>query len=111
MQRFDLDSGCEQRPFGRWSNGHKPALHYRKSWTSIFIEDARGADARTLEYSDGHAALYEFCMDAKTDRAIADRFGDEAWRAAALAEFETRGLMVHLDGQYLSLALPKNAYI
>jgi ribosomal peptide maturation radical SAM protein 1 len=94
-----------------WSNGHKPALTYRKSWTSIFVEDARGPDVRTLEYCDDHAALYEFCMDAKTDRAVADRFSDEAWRAAALAEFEARGLLVHLDGQYLSLALPKNAYI
>ena len=94
-----------------WSNGHKPALTYRKSWTSIFVEDARGPDVRTLEYCDDHAALYEFCMDAKTDRAVADRFSDEAWRVAALAEFEARGLLVHLDGQYLSLALPKNAYI
>jgi ribosomal peptide maturation radical SAM protein 1 len=94
-----------------WRNGHKPALHYRKSWTSIFIEDARGRDVRTFEYSDDHAALYEFCMDAKTDRVIADRFDDQTWLAAALSEFEARGLMIHLDGQYLSLALPKNAYI
>jgi ribosomal peptide maturation radical SAM protein 1 len=94
-----------------WRNGHRPELHYRKSWTSIFIEDARAPQRRMFEYSDGHAALYEFCMDARTERAVADKFDDADWLSKALTEFEARGLMVRLDGQYLSLALPKNAYV
>src|SRR5262249_26832025 len=94
-----------------WRNGTRPTLRYRKSCSSIFIEDGRGSTPQTLDYSDGHAALYEFCMDAKTRHAIETQFAASAWLPGALAEFCDRGLMVQLDGQYLALALPKNAYI
>ena len=50
-------------------------------------------------------------MDAKTDPAIHAEFGQADWLAPALAEFRARDLMVRLDDQYLSLALPNNAYI
>ncbi|MEJ0079147.1 MAG: RiPP maturation radical SAM C-methyltransferase [Alphaproteobacteria bacterium] len=95
----------------RWNNGGRPTLTYRKACSSIFIEDSRGPDARTLDYSDRAAALYEFCLDAKTQSAIETEFGTLDWLPGALSEFRNRDLMVELDGQYLSLALPKNAYI
>ncbi len=44
----------------------------------------------------------------RTHQAIAAEFGDGEWLAEAVAEFHERDLMVELDGQYLSLALPKN---
>src|SRR5262249_49662074 len=59
----------------RWHNGDRPILRYRKSCASIFIEDRRGRETQRFEYSDGHAALYEFCMDARTDHAITAEFG------------------------------------
>ena len=95
----------------RWRNGCRPSLTYRKACSSIFIEDHRGSEARTLDYSDGAAALYEFCLDAKTQNAIETEFRSSDWLPSALSEFRNRDLMVELDGQYLSLALPKNAYI
>jgi len=95
----------------RWRRGERPALHYRKSCASIFIEDTRQPATRRYEYSDADAALYEFCMDARTDHAISAEFGEAPWLAAALAEFCRRDLMVALDGQHLSLALPRNAYV
>jgi ribosomal peptide maturation radical SAM protein 1 len=95
----------------RWRQGDRPQLQYRKSCSSIFIEDARAPEVRNFDYADGPAALYEFCMDGRTHEAIAAKFGEGEWLAAALAEFHGRDLMVHMDDQYLSLALPKNAHI
>ncbi len=94
----------------QWRASERPQLRYRKACSSIFIEDARAGGVRNLDYSDGPAALYEFCMDAKTPDAIAAQFGGAGWLDPALAEFRARDLMVHLDDQYLSLALPKNAH-
>jgi len=96
---------------GRWRYDERPTLHYRKSCSSIFIEDGRALSVRRFDYSDGPAALYEFCLDAKTHHAISAEFGGSDWLTAALAEFRERDLMIELDGQYLSLALPKNAYV
>jgi ribosomal peptide maturation radical SAM protein 1 len=95
----------------RWHDGARPTLCYRKSSASIFVEDARTPTPRQLDYHDGPAALYEFCMDAKTDQAIDTEFDHAGWLKPALAEFHARELMVRLDDQHLSLALPKNAYI
>jgi ribosomal peptide maturation radical SAM protein 1 len=95
----------------QWRQSERPQLHYRKSCASIFIEDGRGPAVRRLDYSDGPAALYEFCMDARTQQAVATRFGEGEWLTAALTEFCERDLMVHLDDQYLSLALPRNPYL
>jgi hypothetical protein len=50
-------------------------------------------------------------MDARTPAAIAAQFGGEAWIDGALAEFGDRDLMIEMDGQHLSLALPVNANI
>jgi ribosomal peptide maturation radical SAM protein 1 len=95
----------------RWRNAERPTMQYRKSCASIFIEDARTPAVRQFEYSDGRAALYEFCMDAKTDHAMTAEFGKFDWLEPALAEFRAHDLMIALDGQHLSLALPKNAYV
>jgi len=95
----------------RWRRGPRPRLEYRKSCTSIFIEDKRNGEAQRLGYSDGAAALYEFCMDARSPAAITTQFGGEAWIDGALAEFRERDLMIEMDGQHLSLALPMNASI
>ena len=81
--------------------------HARRSSSRIRASPRRGNST----IRDGQAALYEFCMDAKTDPAIHAEFGRADWLAPALAEFRARDLMVRLDDQYLSLALPNNAYI
>ena len=95
----------------RWRGGQRPTLQYRKSCASIFIEDCRDQATRQFEYSDRQAALYEFCMDAKNDHAIAAEFGETDWLAPTLAQFCEHDLMIRLDGQYLSLALPSNPYV
>ena len=95
----------------RWRGGQRPTLQYRKSCASIFIEDCRDQATRQFEYSDRQAALYEFCMDAKNDHAIAAEFGESDWLAPTLAQFCEHDLMIRLDGQYLSLALPSNPYV
>ena len=95
----------------RWREGERPTMHYRKSCTSIFIEDGRGPAARSYEYSDRAAALYEFCRDARSSHAIAAEFGESDWLEPTLAEFRSHDLMIELDGQHLSLALPRNAYV
>jgi ribosomal peptide maturation radical SAM protein 1 len=94
----------------RWRNGDRPTLQYRKSCASIFVDDRRNGQPRHFEYSDGAAALYEFCMDARSDEQIATQFGRADWLAPVLTEFRGHDLMVALDGQHLSLALPANPY-
>ena len=42
-----------------WQKPRHPYLQYRKSWSSIVIDDGRNGRARTSTYSDGPAALYE----------------------------------------------------
>ena len=74
----------------RWHNGARPSLTYRKACSSILIEDTRGSESRTLDYSDGAAALYEFCLDAKTQNAIETEFGASDWLPGALSEFRDR---------------------
>ena len=95
----------------RWRRGERPQLHYRKSCSSIFIEDTRTPELRKRHYSDGRAALYEFCMDGRAPEAISAKFDGDEWVDAALADFCEEDLMVKLDDQYLSLALPKNAHV
>jgi hypothetical protein len=63
---------------------------------------------RAHTYSDERAALYEFCADARSRKEIDARFDAAAWIDEALGEFDERELMIHLDGRYLSLALPEN---
>jgi ribosomal peptide maturation radical SAM protein 1 len=91
-----------------WLNARRPYLRYRKSWSSVVIDDGRNGQARVSTYSDGPAALYEYCADARTPGDLASRFGSEGWIEAALREFLERELVIFLDGRYLSLALPEN---
>jgi len=91
-----------------WDTRPRPYLKYRKSWATIRIEDGRNGSPRTYVYSDEHAALYEFCADARSRKEIDARFEAAAWVEEALGEFTERALMIKLDGRYLSLALPGN---
>lgn len=93
-----------------WDRRQRPYLRYRKSWSTIVIEDGRGPRPRSFTYTDGAALLYEHCADARTPRNIAEQFKDEEWVAGALDEFVSKDLMIFLDGRYLSLALPENPY-
>jgi hypothetical protein len=95
----------------RWYERPRPRLTYRKSLQTIIIEDARNGHTRTHTHSDERAALYEFCADARTPKELAARFDGAAWVEDALGDFVERDLMVHLDGRYLSLALPENSYM
>ena len=91
-----------------WEHPRLPYLKYRKSWSSVVIDDGRNGHARSSTYSDGRAALYEHCGDARTPLDIADTFGQDAWVGETLHEFCEKDLMIFLDGRYLSLALPEN---
>jgi ribosomal peptide maturation radical SAM protein 1 len=95
----------------RWRGRPRPYLRYRKSWSTIFVEDGRNGCAKESSYTGPQAALYEYCADARTPKEIAARFEGAPWIDEALGEFVERDLMVHLDGRYLSLALPSNPYI
>jgi len=93
---------------GSWTENVHPTLNYRKSFTSIAIEDRRRRRAATYTYVDGPAALYEYCADARTIRDIETAFRGEAWIADTLRDFIAKDLMLYLDDRYLSLALPQN---
>jgi ribosomal peptide maturation radical SAM protein 1 len=91
-----------------WSEAGHPVLHYRKAFSSIVIEDRRSRRLRKHTYSEGAAALYEYCADARTPRDIAAVTGTELWVQRSLDEFVNKDLMLFLDGRYLSLALPQH---
>jgi ribosomal peptide maturation radical SAM protein 1 len=93
-----------------WEQAERPYLRYRKSLATVVIEDGRGPRPRSFTYSDGAAALYEYCADARKPDDIAARFKNEEWVEGALSEFTSRDLIIFLDGRYLSLALPENPY-
>lgn len=95
-----------------WEAVRRPFMTYRKGWSMILITDARQPDSppETHRYTDGPAALYGYCADARTPKDIATNFGDDGWVQAAVDEFVSKNLMLFLDGRYLSLALPENRY-
>ncbi|MBV8706432.1 MAG: RiPP maturation radical SAM C-methyltransferase [Acidobacteriaceae bacterium] len=94
----------------RWQQKPRPYLKYRKGLRSISIEDGRRESANIWRYFDEWAALYEFCADARTIVEIRNWATEASWIGQALESFLTRDLMVHLDGRYLSLALPENPH-
>ena len=94
----------------RWNQGPRPYLRYRKALGTIVIEDGRNGSPRETTFSDLHALLYEYCADARSRKEISARFDDAPWVDGALEEFVERDLVIHLDGRYLSLALPENPY-
>jgi ribosomal peptide maturation radical SAM protein 1 len=90
-----------------WDAEPRPFLRYSVTAHGLLIEEGRrghASDRRTCGVEEG--ALYRFCDDARTGQEIRDRFGSQPWVSAALAAFQERDEMVHLDGKYLSLALP-----
>lgn len=92
----------------RWRERPRPRMTYRKSWATVRIDDERNGHPRAYTYSDEHAALYEFCADARSRKELDARFEAAPWLEEALGEFVSLDLMIHLDGRYLSLALPEN---
>ncbi len=95
----------------RWQSTHRPSLRYVKTWRSISIHDERNGEHRGYRYDGDRAALYELCAESKSREEIGAAFADDGgWVDAALAELVGRDLMLHLDGRYLSLALPDNRY-
>ena len=70
-----------------WQKARRPYLRYRKSWSSIVIDDGRNGHAHASTYADGPAALYEYCADARTPGDLASRFGHDGWIEATLSEF------------------------
>jgi len=93
-----------------WNRDRRPYLKYRKSPATVTIFDGRRQPEKVFTYGKEPAALYEYCAEARTPRDIEARFGSEPWIDGALKDFVDRDLMLHLDGRYLSLALPANPY-
>lgn len=94
----------------RWNQRPRPYLRYRKALGTIVIEDGRNGSPRETTFSDLYASLYEYCADARSRKEISARFDDASWVEGALEEYVERELLIHLDGRYLSLALPENPY-
>jgi ribosomal peptide maturation radical SAM protein 1 len=94
-----------------WQQPDRPYLKYRKSLSTVTIFDGRRErQEQVFTYHKGPAALYEYCAEARTPRDIATNFGNDSWIEDALKDFVNDDLMLHLDGRYLSLALPENSY-
>jgi len=81
----------------RWRSGNRPYMKYRKTWSSVVIDDNRNCAFHRYKYSDRPAAVYEHCADAKTRDDIAAKHGDDAgldamavWHSAPLADSRTR---------------------
>ncbi len=97
----------------RWHSRPRPSLTYSKSWKTLVLSDQRGLPGlpTRVTLQNRAADLYEFCHEPKGLASVVRHFeGDEAWVQAMLAELCGMDLMIHLDGRYLSLALPENPY-
>ncbi len=82
-----------------------------KTWDSLTVHDARNGVTKRYRLDDRHAALYELCADAKGIEEVTAAFEDDSrWVESALGELVEKDLMLFLDDQYLSLALPANRY-
>lgn len=104
---FGIVDGWQQR----WRQRPRPFLTYRKAMATMLIDDGRNGSVKTTTYSGDAVALYEYCADAHSGKEIAAKFAGAGWTEAALTEFIERDFMIHLDGRYLSLALPANPYL
>jgi ribosomal peptide maturation radical SAM protein 1 len=104
---FDLVADWKQR----WKGRQRPYLRYLKTWDSVSIHDGRQQPRRSYRFDDRKASLYELCADAKRkEDLLAELECDAAWLDAALQEFLDKDLMIFVDDEYLSLALPENPY-
>jgi hypothetical protein len=93
-----------------WKQPNRPYLKYRKSLATVAIFDGRKRQEQVFSYHGLPADLYEYCAEARTPRDIAAQFGDSPSIEDALKDFVSKAVMLHLDGRYLSLALPENPY-
>ena len=95
----------------RWRDGARPTPALSKIMHVDLHRGRprrRGAAVRLLRRRGGALRV----LHGRENRARRSR-PSSAKRLAggALAEFRERDLMIEMDGQYLSLALPKNAYV
>jgi ribosomal peptide maturation radical SAM protein 1 len=104
---FGIVAGWQQR----WQQRPRPYLTYRKALATMLIDDGRNGSPRTTTYSGDAVALYEYCADARSHKEISSKFEDATWIETALSDFVEQDFMIHLDGRYLSLALPANPYL
>jgi ribosomal peptide maturation radical SAM protein 1 len=93
-----------------WKQPNRPYLKYRKSLATVTIFDGRKRQEQVFTYHGPPADLYEYCAEARTPRDIAAQFGNSPSIEDALKDFVSKAVMLHLDGRYLSLALPENPY-
>lgn len=93
-----------------WRGPNHPYLKYRKSLSTITIFDGRRSPEQIFKYRGQAAALYEYCAEARTPRDIVACLGEGPWIDDQLKDFVDKNLMLHLDGRYLSLALPETPY-
>ena len=94
-----------------WQQAHKPSLTYFRSIDSLQVMDKREKTSKDYLYKGICADLYRFCDTARSEKAILKQFPEHAhWLRERLAVFIAHDLMIHLDGRYLSLALPVNQY-
>jgi ribosomal peptide maturation radical SAM protein 1 len=95
----------------RWAAPERPYLRLVKTWESVSIHDGRGDEYVGYRFDDAEAALYEHCADARTPAELTGELDCAAdWLEHTLGRFVDLGLMAHLDGKYLALALPANPY-
>ena len=104
---FGIVAGWQQR----WQQRPRPFLTYRKALATMIIDDGRDGSPRSATYVGNPVALYEYCADARSRKEISAKFKDADWIEDDLSEFIEQGFMIHLDGRYLSLALPANPYL
>jgi len=112
-----VTDGVYDELFGRvgawqamWKRPKRPYLKYRKSVATITILDGRTEQEQVFTYRERPADLYEYCAEARTPLDISAQFGNDPSIKDALENFISNSLMLHLDGRYLSLALPENPY-
>ena len=94
----------------RWRNGSRPILSYRKSCSSILIEDTRGSavHARLLRWACGALRVLHGC---ETHQAIETQFADSDWLPAGPRRIP-RSRSDGRAGRAISQSCPaENAYI
>jgi ribosomal peptide maturation radical SAM protein 1 len=101
-----------------WKARPRPELVYQRTPGWIQVVDRRNPEPAAHAFNGLPAAVYECCSEtdhsvAQLCEALGEDGGGNAARdevEAALGRFVELGLMLHENGRYLSLALPRNAH-
>jgi len=93
----------------RWDSPSRARLEYVKGYDTVSITDQRNGAPRVFRFDDRAARLYEALADARRREDLLKEFdGDDRWLDGMLAQLDQDRLVVHLDGKWLGLALPRN---